>query len=86
MKTQAKIWVTPTTELLAYELIGKLKIHRGRRIAPYLSLPEQYSNYEAVKLWVERVLAEHHPRALQLQELSMLFQEAIPTNMHGVID
>ena len=83
---RTNIWVTPKTEELAYELIGQLKVHRGRRIAPYLSLSERYSNYEAVKLWVEKMQTIHHPKVLHIKELCSLFQDAIPTNMHGMID
>jgi hypothetical protein len=54
---KSRIWVSPKARMLGRKLIQRLQVRRGHGIAEYLGVEHFYTNYEAVYLWIDQMLA-----------------------------
>ena len=83
MKTkQSRISVTPYARYLGLELIQNLHIRRGKGIAEYLGVEHFYTNYEAVYLWIDRML-EYSDKELSYSKIRDEFIRAMPYECRG---
>lgn len=79
------IWVTPQARIVSQLLIDDLHIKDGMGLASVLNIAPNFSNFDAVMLWVQERYSKDLTRYSNYEILKRAFIGSVPNFLQGEV-